>query len=97
MKLTSLALLASFAIAGYVEAQTTPQEPATPPAESKPETPHQHPLSSACRKEVSKVCGSAHDKEMFSCVRDNLGTDRFSPGCRSELKEHAAQPAKPPS
>lgn len=97
MKLTSLALLASFAVAGYVEAQTTPQESAPPPAESKPEKSHQHPLSSACRQEASKLCGPAHGKEMMGCIKDNLSTNKFSADCQSELKEHAKQPAKPAS
>jgi hypothetical protein len=94
MKLTSLALFASFAVAGYVEAQTAPQEPAPAPAQSNP---HQHPLSSACRKEVSQLCGPAHGKEMMACIKDNLGTNKFSADCQSELKEHAKQPAKPAS
>jgi hypothetical protein len=94
MKLTSLALFASFAVAGYAEAQTTPQEPAPAPSEQAP--PH-HPLSSACRTEVSKVCGSAHGKEMMGCIKDNLGANKFSADCQSELKEHLKQPAKPTS
>ena len=97
MKLTSLALCASFAVAGYVAAQTTPQEPAPAPSESTPAKSHQHPLSSACRKEVSSVCGPAHGQEMMSCIKDNLDANKFSASCQSELKEHAQQPAKPPS
>ena len=104
MKLTSVALFASLAVAGYVQAQTPPLTPAgtsaeqapTPaPAESKPEKSHHHPLSSACRKEVSTLCGSAHGKEMMSCIKENLDTKKFSADCQSELKEHATQPAKP--
>ena len=91
MKLTSLALLASFAVAGYVQAQTTPQESAPAPAEKS----HQHPLSSACRQEVSKLCGTGHGKEMMGCIKDNLDTNKFSADCQSELKAHAKQPAKP--
>jgi len=91
MKLTSLALFASFAVAGYVGAQTAP----TPaPAESNPDKAHQHPLSSACREEVSKLCGPAHGKEMMGCVKDNLDTNKFSANCQSELKEHVKPPAK---
>jgi hypothetical protein len=97
MKLTSLVLLASFAVAGYVEAQTTPQEPAPAPSDSTTNKSHQHPLSSACRKEVSKVCGSAHDKQMMGCIQDNLDTNKFSADCQSQLKEHAKPPAKPDS
>jgi hypothetical protein len=97
MKLTSLALFASFAVAGYVQAQTAPQESAPAPAESKPEKSHHHPLSSACREEVSKLCGPAHGKEMMGCIKDNLDTNKFSANCQSELKEHAKQPAKPAS
>jgi hypothetical protein len=91
MKLTALALFASFTVAGYVEAQTTPQEPAAP------EKSQQHPLSSACRDEVSKLCGPAHGKEMMGCIKDNLDTNKFSAECQSELKQHAKQPAKPAS
>jgi hypothetical protein len=97
MKLTLLALSASFAIAGYAEAQTAAQEPTPAPAESKPENSHQHPLSSACRQEVSKLCGPAHGSEMMSCIKDNLDTNKFSADCQSELKAHAKQPAKPAS
>jgi hypothetical protein len=95
MKLTALALLVSFTVAGYVEAQTTPQESAPAPSESKSNK--AHPLSSSCRKEVSKVCGSAHDKQMMSCVQDNLDTNKFSEDCQSQLKAHAKPPAKPDS
>jgi hypothetical protein len=92
MKLTSLALFASFALAGYVEAQTTPQEQAPAPHRS-----HQHPLSGACRQEVSKVCGSAHGDELMGCVKGNLDTNKFSAACQSQLKEHLKQQTKPPS
>jgi len=102
MKLTSLALFASFVVAGYVEAQTTPQAPASAPteqapAESKAEKSHHHPLSSACKKEVSNLCGSAHGQEMMGCIKENLDTNKFSADCQSELKTHAKQPAKPPT
>lgn len=97
MKLTSFALLASFTIAGYVQAQTTPQEPAPAPSEAKPESSQHHPLSSACRQEVSKLCGTVHGKEMMGCVKENLDTSKFSADCQSELKEHLKEPAKPPS
>ena len=100
MKLTSLALLASFAVAGYVQAQTTSEEPSPAeqaPSESQPAKSHQHPLSKACREEVRKLCGAAHDKDMMSCVKDNLGTNKFSADCQTELQEHAKQPAKPAS
>ena len=91
MKLTSLALFASFAVAGYVGAQTTPQESVPAPAEKS----HQHPLSSACRDEVTKLCGAGHSKEMMGCIKEN--TSKFSTECQSELKEHTKQQAKPTS
>ena len=99
MKLTSLALLASLAVAGYAQAQTSPQEPASAPTEQAPSEgkSHHHPLSKACREEVKKLCGAAHDKEMMSCVKDNLGSNKFSADCQTELQEHAKQPAKPAS
>jgi hypothetical protein len=93
MKLTSLALITSFALAGYVEAQTTPQESAPAPAEKS----HHHPLSSACREEVTKLCGTGHGNEMMACIKDNLGTNKFSADCQTQLKEHAKQPAKQPA
>ena len=96
MKLISLALSASFAVAGYVQGQTPP-EPTPAPSESTPQKSHQHPLSGSCRDEVAKVCGPAHGKEMMSCVKDNLDTNKFSAGCQSELREHAKPPAKPAS
>jgi hypothetical protein len=34
---------------------------------------------------------------MMACIKDNLGTNKFSADCQSELKEHAKQPAKPAS
>jgi hypothetical protein len=92
MKLTALALFASFAVAGYVEAQTAPSAPTPAPAESSPEKAHHHPLSSACREEVNKLCGAGHGKEMMGCIKDNLGTNKFSASCQSELKEHAKPP-----
>ena len=95
MKLTSLALIASFVVAGYVEAQTAPQEPAHAPTESQPEKSHHHPLSTACRNEVNRLCGSEHGKEMMSCVKDNLDTNKFSADCQTELKAHVSQPVKP--
>jgi len=99
MKLISLALLASFAVAGYVEAQTT-QAPAAPPAESTPAPSeahaksHHHPLSKACRQEVKKLCGSTHGDEMKSCVKDGVGANKFSADCQDELaKMHSEKPA----
>jgi hypothetical protein len=100
MKLTALALFASFAVAGYVEAQTAPSSPPTeqaPAPGSKAESAHHHPLSSACRKEVSNLCGTTHGKEMMSCVKDNLDSNKFSADCQTELKQHAQQPTKPAS
>jgi hypothetical protein len=97
MKLTSLALFASFALAGYVEAQTTPQEQAPAPAESTPHKSHTHPLSGACRQEVSKVCGTAHGSELMGCVKGNLDTNKFSAACQSQLKEHLKPQTKPAS
>ena len=95
MKLTSLALLASLAVAGYVEAQTT-QAPTPPPAtsatapatsETTPAKKHHHPLSKACRQEVKKACGSTHGDEMKSCVKDGLGANKFSADCQNELQK----------
>ena len=102
MKVISLALFASFAVAGYVAAQTAPQEPAPAPteqapAESKPEKSHHHPLSKACREEITKLCGSGHGREMMGCVKENLGANKFSADCQSQLEEHTKQPAKPAS
>jgi hypothetical protein len=98
MKLSTLALAASFVLAGYAQAQT--QEPscqAPAPSQSQPSqsTPAKHPLSKSCKSEVHKLCGSTHGDAMKSCVHDNLDQNKFSADCTTELK--AQMPAKPGS
>lgn len=92
MKLLSLALAASFALAGYAPAQT----PAPSESQPAPSSSSGHPLSQSCRSEVRKLCGTTHGDEMMSCVKDNLGQNKFSADCTTELKAHAP-PSKPSS
>lgn len=97
MKLVSLALAASLALAGYAQAQTPPaqsQEPSTSqPSESSS---HGSKISHDCKSEIHKLCGHAHGDEMKGCVKDNLDMNKFSASCATELKSHAP-PAKPES
>ena len=87
MKLVSLALAASFALAGYAQAQDQAPPAQTPaPSQSTP-APSSHPLSKSCRSEVQKVCGSTHGDAMKSCVKDNLDQNKFSADCTTELKK----------
>jgi hypothetical protein len=97
MKLVSLALAASFVVAGYAHAQTPAQTPA--PATSQPSESSSSSggkISHDCKSEIHKLCGRAHGDEMKGCVKDNLDMNKFSASCASELKSHAA-PAKPGS
>ena len=92
MRLLSLALAASFALAGYAQAQT----PAASESQPAPSSSSGHPLSKSCRSEVAKLCGSTHGEKMHSCVKDNLGQNKFSADCTTELKAHVPPP-KPAS
>ena len=92
MRLLSLALAASFALVGYAQAQT----PAPSESQPAPSSSSGHPLSKSCRSEVSKLCVSTHGDEMKSCIKDNLGQNKFSADCTTELKAHVAPP-KPAS
>jgi hypothetical protein len=89
MKLISLALVVSLAVAGYVQAQTPAQTPTPAPAASSGGK-----VSSACKKEIKALCGRAHGDEMQSCVKSNLDMNKFSADCKTEL---AKPPAKPSS
>ena len=95
MKLVSLALAASFALAGYAQGQTAqaPAPSASPPAASSSSG---HSISHACKSEIIKLCGHAHRDVMEECVKDNLNLNRFSADCTTELKSHAPAP-KPAS
>jgi hypothetical protein len=91
MKFLSLAMAASFALAGSAQPQAPAQSPA--PSESQPAPPsssgHPHLLSESCRSQVYKLCGTSQGHEM-SCVKDNLDQNKFSADCTRELKAHAA-------
>ena len=94
MKLLSLALAASFALAGCAHARAPAQIPA--PSESQPapssSSGHPHPLSESCRSEILKLCGTSPGHEvMMSCVEDSLDQNKFSADCTTELKAHAAR------
>lgn len=90
MKLVSLALTASFLVAGYAHAQTPSQTPAPAPSSSS-----SGKISHDCKSEIHKLCGRAHGDEMKGCVKDNLDMNKFSASCAGELKAQA--PAKPSS
>ena len=100
MKLLSLALAASFALAGYAQAQTAAQTPAQTPAPSEskpaPSSSSGHSISRSCKSEIHKLCGRAHGDEMKGCVKDNLDMNKFSADCTTELKAQAPA-AKPAS
>ena len=96
MRLLSLALAASFAFAGYAQAQQPAQTPAASESQPAPSSSSGHPLSDSCRSEVRKLCGSTHGDKMRSCVRDNVGQNKFSADCATELKAHVGPP-KPAS
>jgi hypothetical protein len=92
MKLASLALTASIALAGYAQAQAPAQTQAPGESQNAPSAPSGHPLSKSCRSEVRKVCGTTHGDKMMSCVRDNLDQSKFSADCTTELKAHMPAP-----
>jgi hypothetical protein len=83
MKRISLALLASFAMAGYLQAQTAP----APAASSGGSVTH------ACKKEIKSLCGRAHGDEMKQCIKSNLDMNKFSADCKAELAKPAPKPA----
>jgi hypothetical protein len=87
MKLMSLALVASLALTGYVQAQATAQTPTPAPAASSGSSP-----SKACKKEIKDLCGRAHGQEMKDCIKSGLDMNKFSADCKAEL---AKAPAKP--
>ena len=95
MKRISLALLASIAVAGYVDAQTpapTPA-PAQTPAAATPAASSSGSITRACKKEIKNLCGRAHGDEMQSCVKSNLDLGKFSADCKTELAKPAPKPA----
>lgn len=95
MKLVSLALTASFLVAGYAHAQTPSQTPAPATSAPAPSSSSSGKISHDCKSEIHKLCGRAHGDEMKGCVKDNLDMNKFSASCAGELKAQA--PAKPSS
>jgi hypothetical protein len=96
MKLLSLTLAASLALAGYAQAQAPATTPAPGESTPAPSAASSHPLSKSCKSEVRKLCGTTKGDKMQSCVKDNLDLNKFSADCTTELKAHAPPP-KPQS
>jgi hypothetical protein len=94
MKLTSLALAAALAVAGYAQAQTAAQS--SPPSSSAPAASSGASSSSgkmdhACKKEIHDLCGHAHGQEMQDCVKSGLDMNKFSASCASAIKAKGAK------
>jgi hypothetical protein len=91
MKRISLALLASFAMAGYLQAQTAAPAPAAPAAAAPaPAASSGGSVTHACKKEVKSLCGHAHGDEMKQCIKSNLDMNKFSADCKAELAKPAS-------
>jgi hypothetical protein len=93
MKVLSLALLASVAVAGYAHAQTAtpPPAPSAPVSSSSSSS-----VSHDCKKEARKLCGmDAHGSDLQGCIKSNLDLNKFSATCATQFKNAAA--AKKPS
>jgi hypothetical protein len=88
MKRISLALLASFAMAGYLQAQTPAPAPAA--AAPAPAASSGGSVTHACKKEVKSLCGRAHGDEMKQCIKSNLDMNKFSADCKAELAKPAS-------
>ena len=91
MKLTSLALIAALALAGYAQAQTAAQSsPSTsaPAASSADQASSPGKIDHACRKEIHELCGHAHGQEMKDCVKSGLDMNKFTDSCKAEIKAH---------
>jgi hypothetical protein len=95
MKRISLALLASFAMAGYLHAQTPAPAPAPAPAAAAPAPAASSggSITRACKEQVKSLCGRAHGDEMKQCIKSNLDMDKFSADCKAELAKPAPKPA----
>jgi hypothetical protein len=107
MKLLSLALVATVAVAGYTLAQTAAQAPAAapavPPAASKAPAASTPAASSSttdsghlgheCKEEVHKQCGRAHGQEMQACIKAALDQNKFSADCKTKLAASAKKPS----
>ncbi|HXW75448.1 MAG TPA: hypothetical protein VEK10_11610 [Steroidobacteraceae bacterium] len=90
MKLTSLALAAALAVAGYAQAQTA--APSSPPASAPAASSDSSgKIDHACKGEIHKLCGHAHGQEMQDCVKSGLDMNKFSASCTSEIKAKGAK------
>jgi hypothetical protein len=90
MKLTSLALAAALAVAGYAQAQTAAQS--SPPSSSAPAASSSSgKMDHACKKEIHDLCGHAHGQEMQDCVKSGLDMNKFSASCASAIKAKGAK------
>jgi len=85
MKLVSLALAATLAVAAYAQAQTASQS--SPPSSSAPAASSDSgKMDHACKKEIKDLCGHAHGDEMKDCVKAGLDMNKFSASCASAIK-----------
>lgn len=86
MKLVSLALAATLAVAAYAQAQTASQS--APPSSSSSQAPaaSSGKMDHACKKEIKDLCGHAHGQEMTDCVKAGLDMNKFSASCASAIK-----------
>jgi hypothetical protein len=87
MKVTSLALAASFIMSSYAHGQPPTQ---TPAPSSTTATTLSAPSSRECKKEVKGLCGRRPKSELQSCLKDGLDLNKFSDSCKAEI----TQPAK---
>jgi len=87
MKLISLALVASVAVAGFAYAQTATPAPAAAPAASSGSK-----ISHDCKKEYEKLCGRHAGSQKQDCIKSNLDLGKFSDKCKAEFSHAAAKP-----
>jgi len=98
MKLTSLALAAALAVAGYAQAQTAQSPPPSSsqaPADSSDKASGK--IDHACRKEIIDLCGHAHGQEMKDCVKAGLDMNKFSDSCKAEINARGQKSSSPSS
>jgi len=91
MKLTSLALAAALAVAGYAQAQTAAQSPPPSSSQAPAASSSSGKIGHACKKEIHALCGHAHGQEMNDCVKAGLDMNKFSDSCKAEIKAHGAK------
>jgi hypothetical protein len=91
MKLTSLALVAALAVAGFTQAQTAQSPSPAPAASSADKESSSGKIDHACKKEIRDLCGRAYGQEMRDCVKAALDMNKFSESCKAEIKAHGSK------